>query len=259
MKEYNVSAGHDNFSQRNNDIDRVNVCGPTNFAQCLGYAGWEPDMGIVPQFKQLDDKITYFTRTNKDVLKYYETHYNGMYNNWMREAKANAKAQGKKYWEVACINSYPPNEVHDVMSYAVNLFMGYTAEQLAKMERRPVTRFYNEFDEYELVWQICKKGLPVISSVDPFKKKEGHYISIVGFIADDSFVEPDSYNEVRDKTIDLSKIKNYIIDNTYGTFDFVNKKYVAVSGNDENIPREKLLDIIKPVAHYFTKGAATCC
>ena len=84
MKEYNVSAGHDNFTQRNNDIDKINVCGPTNFAQCLGYAGWEPDMGIAPQFNQLDDKITYFTRTNKDVLKYYETHYNGMYNNWMR-------------------------------------------------------------------------------------------------------------------------------------------------------------------------------
>ena len=50
-----------------------------------------------------------------------------------------------------------------------------------------------------------------------------------------------------------------IIKENIDKFDFVNKKYVAVSGNDENIPREKLLDIIKPVAHYFTKGAATCC
>ena len=259
MKTYNVSEGHDNFSQRNNLIDPINVCGPTNFAQCLGYAGWEVDMNIIPQFKQIDDKLTYFTRTNKDVLDYYKTHYLNMYNNWMSEAKEKAKAQHKQYWEVACINSYPPNELHDVMSYAVNLFLGYSVKDLATMKKRPVTRFYNEFDEYEVVWQICSKGLPVISSVDPFKKKQGHYISIVGLIADDDFVAPKSYDEVTEHKIDLSKIKTYIIDNTYGVFDFVNKKYIAVSGNDENLSREKLLDIIKPVSHYFSKGAATCC
>lgn len=258
MKEFNVSVGHDNYSQRNNEIDSNNVCGPTNFIQALEYSGWILDESKFPQFKQPEDKLTYFTRTNKDVLNYYKTKYTNMYNNWIAEAKENAKKEKKEIWQVSCKKAYPPNEVHDVMSYAVNLFVGYTAKDLAGMKRRPVTRFYNEFDEYEVVWQICK-GLPVISSVDPFKKGQGHYITIVGFIADDDFVKPTSYDEVSNKKIDLNKIDSYIIDNTYGVFDFKNKCYLAKSGNDEKIEREQFLDIIKPVSHYFSQGAACCC
>lgn len=256
MKEFNVSTGHDNFSQKNNKIDPHNVCGPTNFAQGLEYSGWVVNDKVCPQFDQIDDKLTYFTRTNKDVLAYYKLHYRNMYDNWMAEAKANALQQRKEYWEVACKKTYPPNEVHDVMSYAVNLFVGYTAKQLAEMKRRPVTRFYNEFDENEVIWQICK-GLPVVSSVDPFKTGAGHYITIVGFIADDDFEKPTDYSKINQ--IDKTKIKQYIIDNTYGQFDFKNKKYVAVSGNDEHIDRATFLNIIKPVSHYFSAGAATCC
>ena len=259
MKEFNVSLGKDNYSQRNNEIDSANVCGPTNFIQGLEYSGWILDESFLPQFKQPEDKLTYFTRTNKDVLNYYKTHYRPMYNNWIAEATENAKAQKKEIWQVACKKAYPPNEVHDVMSYAVNLFVGYSAKDLASMKRRPVTRFYNEFDEYEVVWQITNKKLPVISSVDPFKRDGGHYITIVGFITEDDFVIPATYNEVTNKKIDLSKIKSYIIDNTYGKFDFVNKKYIAVSGNDEKIERAQFLDIIKPVSHYFSAGAACCC
>ena len=258
MKEFNVSEGFENYSQRNNVITPNVACGPTNFIQALEYAGWSWDDSLFPELKQPEDKLCKFARTDKDVLAYYEKHYGPMYRNWIAESSALAKQQRKKYWEVNCIKSYPPNEVHDVMSYAVNLFIGYTADELAKLNRRPVTRFYEELDEYEIIWQICK-GLPVVSSVDPFKKKEGHYITIVGFVADDSFEKPQSYDDVKFKRIDLSKIKEYIIDNTYGKFDFKNKKYIAVSGNDEHIDRNKFLDIVKPVSHYFTKGAATCC
>ncbi len=258
MVEVNVSLGKDNYSQRNNEIDSNNVCGPTNFIQGLTYAGWVLDESKFPQFKQPEDKLTYFCRTNKDVLNYYKTHYANYYNNWMAEAKANAKAQKKEYWQVVCKNSYPPNELHDVMSYAVNLFVGYSAKDLASMKRRPVTRFYNEFDENEVIWQLCK-GLPVVSSVDPFKRGGGHYITIVGFTADDDFCKPTTYDQVTEKRIALTKIKDYIIDNTYGKFDFAKKVYLAVSGNDERIERSKFLDIIKPVSHYFSPGAAVVC
>lgn len=258
MLEVNVSLGKDNYSQRNNEIDSNNVCGPTNFIQALTYAGWVLDESKFPQFKQPEDKLTYFCRTNKDVLNYFKTHYANFYNNWMTEAKANAKAQKKEYWQVACKNSYPPNELHDVMSYAVNLFVGYSAKDLAGMKRRPVTRFYNEFDIYEVIWQLCK-GLPVISSVDPFKRGGGHYITIVGFTAADDFAKPVSYNQVTNKEFSLDRIYDIIIDNTYGKFDFANKKYLAVSGNDEHLTIGKLLDIVKPVSHYFSPGAAVVC
>lgn len=256
--EVNVSTGRDNYSQRNNEIDSANACGPTNFIQGLEYSGWEIDNSIFPELKQPEDKLIKFCRTNKDVLNYYKTHYTNMYNNWIHESSENAKLLKKEYWQVPCKNTYPPNEVHDVMNYAVNLFLGYTAKELSKLDKRPVTRFYNEFDEYEVVWQLCK-GLPIISSVDPFKKKQGHYITIVGFRADDTFEKPTAYMQVQHKAIQLDKIKDYIIDNTYGVFDFTNKKYLAVSGNDEVIDRTTFLDIVAPVTHFFTKGAAVCC
>lgn len=256
MIEFNVSKGFDNYSQRNNEIDSNNVCGPTNFIQGFTYSGWSWDNSMYPELKQPEDKLTKFVRTNKEVLKYYETHYGPMYRNWISESTKLAKEQKKEYWQVACIDSYPPNEVHDVMSFGANLFIGYTAQDIQDLQRRPVTRFYNEFDENEVIWQICK-GLPVISSVDPFKRGGGHYITIVGFVADDDFQKPVNYADRAN--IDFSKIKEYIIDNTYGKFDFVNKKYIAVSGNDEHIERSKFKEIIKPVSHYFSAGAATCC
>lgn len=258
MKEVNISKNFENYSQRNNQIDSANTCGPTNFIQALEYAGWQWDQSMFPQFKQPEDKLTYFCRTNKDVLAYYKKHYANMYNNWVAEASATATKQDKEIWQVSCIYNYPPNEVHDVMSYAVNLFMGYTADDLASMERRPVTRFYNSFDEQDVIWQLCK-GLPVVSSVDPFKRGGGHYITIVGFVAEDAFEFPTSYNQIKNRELNTSFIKEYIIDNTYGKFDFVNKKYVAVSGNDEHIERSRFLSIIKPVSHYFSKGAAVVC
>ena len=58
---------------------------------------------------------------------------------------------------------------------------------------------------------------------------------------------------------DLRRVKSYIIDNTYGRFDFERQRYEAVSGNNEVISREKFLDIVKPVSHYFSQGAACCC
>ena len=256
MKVWNVSEGIGNYSQRNNRISPNSSCGPTNMIQALEYAGWQWDNSMFPELNQPEDKLTKFCRTNKNVLSYYQKHYKNMYDNWRAEAEKLAKAQKRKYWEVDCPVSYPPNEVHDVMSYAVNLFIGYSPKELGRMKRRPVTRFYNEFDEFELIWQICK-GLPVVSSVDPFKAGGGHYVTIVGFEADNGFNPPKSYEER--ESINLGLVKSYIIDNTYGKFDFKNKRYEVVSGNDERIERDKFLSIIKPVAHYFTKGAAVCC
>lgn len=262
MKKYNLSKDFSNYSQRNNEIVPNSSCGPTNMVQALEYAGWEWDNNMYPELKQPEDKLTKFTRTNKDVLAYYATHYRNMYNNWMKEAKEKAKLQKKEYWKVDCIDSYAPNEVHDVMSYAVNLFIGYTPDDLKKMERRPVTRFYNEFIEKDVVNSLVR-GNPVVSSVN--FNGCGHYITFVGFEASDSFDEETAKNALTG-LVSLDKlnencqcIQNYIIDNTYGKFDFKNKKYIAVSGNDEVIDRFQLLKVVKPVTHYFSPGAPTAC
>lgn len=259
MKKYNLSKDFSNYSQRNNEIIPNSSCGPTNMIQALEYAGWEWDNSMFPEFKQPEDKLTKFTRTNKDVLAYYEKCYYNMYKNWITEAKKLAKEQKKEIWQVDCKDSYAPNEVHDVMSYAVNLFIGYTAKELSKLAKRPVTRFYNEFDEADVVNSLVR-GKPVVSSVD--FRNCGHYVTIVGFIAEDDFDEDVAKAAMANPAAakeNCKKIKTYIIDNTYGKFDFVSKKYIAVSGNDEEIERGQFLSIVKPVTHYFSKGAATCC
>ena len=259
MKKYNLSKDFSNYSQRNNEVVPNSSCGPTNMIQALEYAGWEWDNSIFPELKQPEDKLTKFTRTNKDVLAYYESHYGPMYRNWLAEAERLAKEQKKEIWQVDCKDSYAPNEVHDVMSYAVNLFIGYSVKELAKLPRRPVTRFYNEFDEADVVNSLVR-GKPVVSSVN--FNNCGHYVTIVGFEAEDSFdenVAKGAMDSPAEAKANCSYIKKYIIDNTYGKFDFVNKKYIAVSGNDEEIERSKFLSIVKPVTHYFSKGAATCC
>lgn len=261
MKELNISKDYENYSQRNNEIDSANVCGPTNFIQALEYSGWQWNNAMFPQFAQPEDKLTYFCRTSPDVLKYYETKYNNMYKNWRAEADKLAKETGKEYWQVSCKDTYPPNELHDVMSYAVNLFIGYKPEEIKALGKRPVTRFYNEFEEWEVFWSL-KKRLPVISSVDPFKRDGGHYITIVGVTLkkDIPISELNKMECSKDSVMKVANlIDEYIIDNTYGKFDFKNKKYLAVSGNDEHIKREKFLEIVKPVSHYFSAGAAACC
>ena len=242
--EINVSKGFENYSQRNNVLVPNSACGPTNFIQGLEYSGWVWNNKLFPELKQPEDKLTKFCRTNKDVLAYYEKYYKNLYDNWMAEAHQLAKEQKKQYWEVDCKKNYPPNEIHDVMNYAANLFIGYTAKEVSKIER-PVCRFFNSFEERTVLCQL-DQGLPVVSSVN--FNGYGHYITIVGYTSDET------------KEIILGdQIKEYIIDNTYGRFNFKTNKYDAVSGNDEHIPRDKFLTMIKPVMHIFTKGAAKVC
>lgn len=251
----NVSEGFANYSQRNNVVIPNSSCGPTNMIQALEYSGWQWDNDIYPELKQPEDKLTKFTRTNPDVLEYFEKNYPVYYKNWKAEANRLAIKQGKEYWQVECIDAYSPNELHDVMSYAANLFVGFKPEECKKASTRPVTRFYCSFTESNVVLSLLGKR-PVVTSVDPFKRGGGHYITIVGFVTNDNFIVPKNEEEAKAQ---LKNIKEYIIDNTYGKFDFVNKKYVAVSGNDEHIERSKLLDIVKSVSHYFSLGPATCC
>ncbi len=253
LKEFNVSKDFENYSQRNNVLVPNSSCGPTNMIQALEYSHWHWNNSLYPELKQPEDKLTKFCRTNEEVLNYYATHYKAMYENWLNEAGNLAKQQHKKYWEVDCKNSYPPNEVHDVMNYATNLFIGYSAEDLKNMKLRPVTNFVNQFKESTVVSSILS-GVPVVSSVK--FNGYGHYVTIVGFTAD----IPEDFDENNICLLKIEdSIKEYIIDNTYGRFNFKTNKYDAVSGNDEHIEKTKFLSMVKPVMHTFTKGAATVC
>lgn len=257
MRKFNLSKLFSNYSQKNNQICPNSACGPTNMVQALEYAGWEWNNEFTQAFKQPEDCLLHFTRTNKDVLEYYRTKYKNMYDNWTEEASEIAEKKGIELWEAECLKSYPPNELHDVMSYATNLFIGYTAEDLKKLPKRPVTRFYNSFTESDVAKSILQEK-PVVTSV--VFRGGGHYVTIVGLVVDDNF-DVDvalGMDKVAAKA-NCEHIISYIIDNTYGKFNFETNSYEAVSGNDEEIPRSTFLSIVRPVSHFFSKGAATVC
>ena len=237
LKEINVSANFLNSSQRNNEILPSVACGPTNMIQGLEYAGWEFDTRKFPELKQPEDKLMKFTRTDERVLEYYKTKYRNMFNNWQEEAKS-LKKDGEELWQVNCPKANAPNEVHDVMNFATNLFLGYSKEDIE--QGHFATRLENMFDLPTVV-HCLQLGLPVVTSVR--FGGCGHYITIVGA----------QYK----KELTVNNIDNLIIDNTYGRFNFKTETYEKVSGNDNIISKEELLARVRPVMHLFRRGAAT--
>lgn len=237
LKEINISKNFENYSQKNNEALATVACGPTNMIQGLEYSGWEINKKLFPEFKQPEDKLTKFTRTNEAVLEYYKRKYRNMYLNWQEEAKS-LKKEGQELWEVNCPKANAPNEVHDVMNFATNLFLGYTEEDIKNGHY--ATCLLDGFN-LEVVARNLAAGLPVVTSVR--FGGCGHYITIVGA----------QYK----KELDAKNIVNLIIDNTYGRFNFKTEKYDNVSGNDNLISKEELLARVRPVMHLFKKGATT--
>lgn len=236
LKEINVSTNFLNSSQRNNEILPSVACGPTNMIQALEYAGWEFDKRKFPELKQPEDKLMKFARTDERVLEYYRTHYKNMYLNWQEEAKS-IKKEGEELWQVNCPKANAPNEVHDVMNFATNLFIGYSEDDIKKGYY--ATCLENEFNLSEVICQL-KKGLPVVTSVR--FGDCGHYITIVGA-------------QYKKNLYSNNNIVNLIIDNTYGRFNFKTETYEKVSGNDNIISKEELLARVRPVMHLFRQGA----
>lgn len=253
--EFNVSTGKGNYSQRNNEILPGVSCGPTNMIQALDYAGWKIPDNRYPELKQLEDKLTRFSREDPDVLAYYEKKYKAMYDAWKKEVSEKKQADQPEYL-VSCTDSYAPNEVHDVLNYATNIFMGYTPEDISK--GYGATKFYESVPMGKIVNEILN-NLPVVMSVK--HGSYGHYVTLVGFTTHEKNVIKDFRGDSCLK--DENDIVDYIIDNTYGRFNFETEKYDNVSGDNEHISKEKFESMLKPigsatkVAHFFSSGAAT--
>ena len=250
IKTINVSDNKENYSQRNNKINPSSTCGPTNMVQALDYCGWE--FPIDPDYPQPEDAFTKFCRTNEEVIEYYQKHYPSMFNNWMMDMK---KINSTDAWKENFPNSFPPNEVHDVLNFAANKWMGYNKNE--------ITKFVEDAYEDDIDESLFE-GRPVVCSVK--FGNYGHIITIVG-------MDIETNEEYKDVSAEdffnygyfngPDTIKNYIIDDTYGQFDFSTNKYHSVSGNDTRIERTKFLSTLKPLGserimtHFFKKGPAT--
>lgn len=205
----NVSANKENYSQRNNKVDPGITCNTTSMVMTLDYNGYRVP---VKTGDQPEDDLTVFTRTDQRVLDFYKTKMPVMYNAFINK-------ESGFYW---------PNEVHDVLSYATNLYMGTNC-----------TKFRTDVSLEELISEIRAGRACVLSG--KFGKLN-HIVCLVGFVLVNGVVT------------------EAIIDDPYGDY---HKGYTAgSSGNDIHMTIDEFYSIFKPFgkgpkyAHLFKAPAA---
>lgn len=138
---YNVSTGCTYFSQRDNKVRPLETCGPTSLAMALVYS--KVQLPVIPEGSQLEDVITEFLATNKNVQDYYQRNFVALY----REG-------------------VPANEVHAVAAYGVNLWLS-----------RPVFRFTVEASMKDVLFRIAAgTAVPMSGVWDGLR----HIVCVVG-------------------------------------------------------------------------------
>lgn len=203
----NLSLDEHYYSQRNNEVDPNNTCNTTAMVQALEIAGYDFPK-IFPQYRQPEDKLTHFIRTEKRVLDY-----------WRIIDAANYAA-----WEKKKGGYYEPNEIHAVLSYGTNLFMG-----------KKVTEFRDYYPIDSIVHEIMGNEKPCVMS-GKFGNLN-HIVTLVGCVIFSNIFRSKNKEEIK-----FSNVKYFIINDTYGfTGDYRSGK----SGNNVLITPSRFLDEFK--------------
>lgn len=225
-KTFRCDVGKENYSQLNNKVNPSNTCSTTSMIQALDYMGYQlPGDEYLEQFKQPEDKLTMFCLTDNRVAEYYSKLNKPMFDKWQADIRKQAKGKDEISLEELMTfrfnDSYPPNEVHAVLSYATNLFMGCEC-----------TTFHEALSIEEITKELVD-GKPVVVSV-----KFGnlnHIITITGVTLEE--MENNVWAPV-----------SFFVDDTYGRFDMVSKKYDKTkSGNDCEFAANDLFACMKGV------------
>jgi hypothetical protein len=234
---FNVSSGLPNYSQRNNDyilkrknntVSSINVCNTTSMCMASSYAGWRFPSKPYPQYKQEEDRLTAFCLNDKRVSNYYKERYPVLWKEWQDDKK----------------DALPPNQVHEVLAYATNLWLG--TEVVKFSEYLTLTRMMNE---------IAINNLPVVvSGVFPKKsdsdEKINHIIVLVGAI----YNKEDVILNGQHSNVDVSAAEptHLIFDDPWG--DFMTGYEKLLPGNDIVCPCGKALDYLKPIDSHYKWG-----
>lgn len=240
MKEqvFRCDIGKQNYSQLNNKVNPFNTCNTTSMVMALDYMGYKLPDDIFPEFSQPEDKLTMFCLTDEEVSEYYAKVAPTMYRQWLDELdkikKKNPDLQLKDY---KFVDSYPPNEVHAVLSFATNKFIGCEA-----------TYFKQNSTINEITEQLIAQK-PVVVSVR--FGNLNHILTLTGVKIKKDDGE-DSWTPV-----------SYFADDTYGRFDMITKKYdTKTSGNDCEFAASDLVPCMKAIgstskyAHFFNEAVA---
>lgn len=233
-KIFKCDLGKENYSQLNNKINPNNTCNTTSMVMALDYMGYKFPDDMFPEYEQPEDKLTMLCYTESDVLDYYDKLSPPMFRQWKAELETikenNPELPLKDY---KFIDSYPPNEVHAVLSYAANKFVGVDN-----------ATYFKDNASIEDIIKELTEGKPVVVSVK--FGKLNHILTLTG-VELETENEGESWIPVR-----------FFADDTYGRFDVSTGKYdKSKSGNDSEFAVDELVPCLKAInsgnkyAHFF--------
>ena len=251
---FDVSEGFNVFKQRTNDfkwthpknpnlkMSALSMCNVTSMVMAFDYLGYRFPSGI---YKQPEDNLCDFIFNNKEVLAYYEKTMPALY----------------KAFERGEDNAFCPNEIHLVLAYGANKWLGCTS----------AVTFHDRLKITDIIKEIIVFNRPVVmSGTFPYVYNSGkvgtigHINVLVGIIFDTKRINVNSLNFNSQKTIDdLAERKDviFIFDDPYGDYK---QNFKAGTENDVLIPYtdfikyyKELNNITHKMGHIFKNAAAT--
>lgn len=236
-KTFRCDLGKENYSQLNNKVAPISTCNTTSMVMALDYMGYKLPDDIFPEFNQPEDKLTMLCYTDEDVKAKYKSIAPVMYKQWINEySKIKDENPELPLKDYNFVDSYPPNEVHDVLSFATNKFVGCEAT------------YFKVNSTIEEITKELTEGKPVVVSVK--FGKLNHVLTLTGVTIER--IDEKSWKPVK-----------FFADDTYGKFDMMSKTYdTKVSGNDSIFDAAELQDCLKAIgsiykyAHYFNYPVA---
>ena len=227
----NVSKGRINWSQRNNEymfihpknpkliMDRNSMCNVTSICMAASYNNWDFPDG---EFQQPEDNFCKFLITNQDVINFYRLAFPSLYADY----------------EAGDDDCYFPNEIHLVLEYGFNRWMGINIDDFS--DRRSIISIFNE---------IINNFSPVVmSGVFPYINRFGrttnlHHINVLVGLA-----YKNDNSEISEATIP----EYVIIDDPYGAWD----ENFAIHSNRNDIwmSYDKFIKFYKPQNTIYKYG-----
>jgi hypothetical protein len=224
MIEINVSADKPYFTQRNNQLRPMITCNTTSMVAALIYTGFTlPESKI---YTQPEDNLTNFLLNDPRVDAEYQKLFPAEYKKYI-DCKKDPK------------QSYPPNELHPILSYGTNLWMG---KQVGE-----ITKFRWDATVQTVLFETIKGRAVVQSGI---WNKLHHVTCMVGFVTNQENIK-----DITDaKEIDLSQLDHIIMDDSFGDY---HSGYLVQKGNDIRVTLEEYHSYVQVVdqdlkwAHFF--------
>jgi hypothetical protein len=253
---FKIDQGVKNYDQRDNKfkfthpktkVEMVNgltMCNVTAYCEAAEINGF-----IFPKgsFEQPEDNFCSFLFNSNEVMAYYKQKMPAMYDAFERGDK----------------DAYTPNEIHAVLAYAFNKWMGCS-------DTKPIATFRDNALILDILSEIIDDRAVVMSGTFPYKYNNGtlgtigHINVLVGLEYSKDTLDKNRINiKGLNSVSSLKKIKptNFIFDDPYGN---LYKNFESGTGNDVKIPYTDFIKYYKPLndvnikyAHTFSKAAAT--